>query len=162
VADPAPSTPKGGLEAPEVVRSELPPRLGGKPAAIAALAVIVVVIAGYVLLTADHFFEAVGLFEEPGKGLVVENVRVEWSTDGGTSILKVAGDIRNQVERQRPVPPIRIHLYNGRSELMERTIPAPVTTIDPWQKARFSADIEYPDRETNNVTVTFGPSRPKM
>jgi hypothetical protein len=107
--------------------------------------------------------EAAGIFEmagiggeELGAGLEIKNVKSSREVEGGVDVLIVRGSIANISEEDRMVPMIRVALYDGNGEEIQKVIAPPLKNrLQPGTEIGFSAKVPEPSALARRLEVTF-------
>lgn len=96
-------------------------------------------------------------------GLKIENVHSTTSTDGGTTVLVVTGQISNPTHDVKPVPKIRVGLRNaGQQEIYHWVFAADDSQLAPEGKLPFTTKLPGPPADARDLTVDFvGPGGDK-
>jgi predicted Zn finger-like uncharacterized protein len=91
----------------------------------------------------------------PEEGLGFANVSTQRTAVGGVPMLVVTGEVVNDTNRPRPVPPLRGALLGGADELQSWTFTAGPRRLDPGQRASFETVVRNPARGATDVRLTF-------
>lgn len=99
--------------------------------------------------------------EKPGAGLEFRNAgSPERMVVNETEVLVVRGIIANISDTARPVPQIKLVLFDkDKKSVQEKLFPPPVSALDPAGTASFRLTLERPEPQAVEVNVLFvGPS----
>ena len=101
-------------------------------------------------------YKAIGLAEDLGTGLAIEDVRSERGTEGEIDVLIITGTVANISDMPRDVPLIRVSLYNGDGEEVQflNVTPEPAN-IPPGEKIDFKGTVMDPAATARRMEVTF-------
>jgi hypothetical protein len=108
-------------------------------------------------------YDLVGLGgERLGAGLEIRNVLSERETENNTDVLVVRGTIPNVDQKQRPIPLIRVVLYDaGSNALQDMVMPPLKPELDAGEDIGFRARVVDPSPLARRVEVTFAEAPPQ-
>lgn len=110
-------------------------------------------------------YDLVGLGgERLGAGLEIRNIDFERETENNTDVLVVRGNIANTDKQMRPIPLIRVALYDaGSNPLQDMVMPPSESALQPGKDIEFRARFVDPSPLARRVEVTFAqaPATPK-
>lgn len=128
-------------------------------------ALVILVLAGAVIArneVAQIFPASAAVYQTLGLPVTLrldlqfENVTSERLEERGLSILVVEGEVVNQADAARSVPPIKISLLDGSGrELQHELFEAEDTRLTPGARTSFSARVVNPVEQARNFSVTF-------
>jgi len=101
-------------------------------------------------------YKAIGLGEDLGAGLDIQDVRSERGTEGEIDVLIITGTVANISDVPRDVPLIRVSLYNSEGEEVQflNVTPEPAH-IPPGEKLDFKGTVMDPAATARRMEVTF-------
>lgn len=146
---------------------EREPRRRGALGLIVLAVVLVIVIAGIVLYfyqdqIISHYPGAAKLYDQAharnevvGAGLLFRDYSSERAKEGDTEVLVVRGVIANTTDQSRPIPLLRLALYDGPNQVQEKVIDPPQSTLDGKGTVGFKITLEQPDPHASRFEVTF-------
>jgi predicted Zn finger-like uncharacterized protein len=101
-------------------------------------------------------YRSLGLPVTVRLGLEFEEVTSERLVEGGLSVLVVEGEIVNQSEQTRSVPPIRVTLLDGGGrQLQHEILNSKDLSLDAGGKTTFSGRLVNPPSQARNFSITF-------
>lgn len=105
-----------------------------------------------------ELYRMIGLMPSPvGDGLKVRNVTTKRVVEGGMQTLTVEGEVVNDSDKTRDVPPLRVMLSGARRhDLRHWTFKADESKLLPGEVAKFSTTIQNPPSEATDLAVDFG------
>lgn len=106
---------------------------------------------------AAALYEMAGLGgEEPGAGLEIRSVKFDKEGSGEKEVLVVWGSIANIVDTMRPVPLIKVLLFDAENEEIQSMILKPAkTSLKPGANIGFKARINDPSPMARRIQVMF-------
>lgn len=143
------------------------PKRRGIYGLIALVIVILIVIAGAVAYFAQdkiinsfpaaaHYYDKVGVRNEVvGAGLAFRDVSSERTKQDNAEVLVVRGVIANGNDQERPIPQLRLVLYDGQTQLQEKVIDPPQAKLDAKGTVGFKITLDQPDPHATRFEVTF-------
>jgi len=132
----------------------------GKKIGIAAI-VLVLAISGVLFFGRSFIMDMIG-GSQIGEGLDIQNVKSLRKDNSGLDILIVSGQVANISKEVRPVPMIKVVLYDGNEKEIEKTIIAPLkSSLKAGARIRFSAKITKPSALARRMEVTFTEAKKK-
>lgn len=146
---------------------EREPRRRGALGLIVLAIILILLVAGIVLYffqdqIISHYPAAAKLYDQAhvrnevvGAGLLFRDYSSERAKDGDTEVLVVRGVIANTTDRARPIPLLRLALYDGSTQVQEKVIDPPQTTLDGGGTVGFKITLEQPDPHATRFEVTF-------
>jgi hypothetical protein len=146
---------------------EEPKRRRGIFGLIALVVVILVVIAGVIAYfaqdkiinsfpaTAQYYDKAGVRNEVVGAGLAFRDVSSERTKQDNNEVLVVRGVIANANDQEKPIPPLRLVLYDGQTVVQEKVIDPPQSKLDSKGTVGFKITLEQPDPHATRFEVTF-------
>lgn len=94
--------------------------------------------------------------EQLGAGLEIRNIDFERPTEGNANVLVVSGLIVNTDQQPRPVPLIRVVLYDAASNPLEDMVLSPTeANLQPGKDLEFRARFADPSPLARRMEVTF-------
>jgi hypothetical protein len=144
-----------------------PKRRRGTFGLIALVVVIVIVALGIVAYFAQdkiinsypaaaQYYDKVGARNEVvGAGLAFRDVSSERTKQDNNEVLVVRGVIANSNDQERPIPPLRLVLYDGQNQVQEKVIDPPQAKLDSKGTVGFKITLEQPDPHATRFEVTF-------
>ena len=101
-------------------------------------------------------YKMIGLGENLGAGLTIEDVRSQRAQEGDVDVLVISGNVANISEKPRMVPLLRISLFNGEQEEVQFLNLTPdMAEIPPGEKMSFKGSIMDPAATARKMEVTF-------
>ncbi|TVR98475.1 MAG: DUF3426 domain-containing protein [Rhodospirillales bacterium] len=146
------------------------PRRSAWPIAAAVIAVVLIGSLAGLMIGRDRvtaafpatagFYALIGLEVVAGSGLDIRDVvSTRQETEAG-EVLFVEGVVTNPGEATRPLPLIRIALFDAADdELQAITVSPDRLELLPGESINFAATLETPDPQARRVKVTFAPRR---
>jgi hypothetical protein len=135
---------------------------------VAAMAAILVggIVAGAIVARQDivkqwpdlaPYYEMIGLAaEEVGAGLDIRKVDSQRVLENGKDVLVVTGQVSNITDQPRPVPHLRVSLFNAGNEEVQFIVVAPVTDqVPPGETVNFTARLVEPAATARRLEVGF-------
>ncbi len=144
-----------------------PKRRRGTFGLIALVVVIVVVAAGIIgyfaqdkiinsYPAAAQYYDKLNVRNEVvGAGLAFRDVSSERTKQDNNEVLVVRGVIANANDQERPIPPLRLVLYDGQTQVQEKVIDPPQAKLDSKGTVGFKITLEQPDPHATRFEVTF-------
>lgn len=97
-----------------------------------------------------------------GAGLEIRNVLSERETENNSDVLIVRGTITNIDDKQRPIPLIRVVLYDsGSNALQDMVMPPLKSDLDAGEDIGFRARLVDPSPLARRIEVTFAEAPPQ-
>lgn len=111
---------------------------------------------GMVPMTKD-LYSMLGLGGEAlGAGLDIRSVASERANEGGTEVLAVRGVIANISKVDRPVPNLRVALYDANNRMVQSVNATPAKTqLQPGGEIGFRVPLRDPSPLARRLEVTF-------
>ena len=95
-------------------------------------------------------------FEVTAEGLVFEHVAAEPGYADGEPTLTITAVVRNTTGRSRPVPPVRISLFDqDAEELFAWSVALGLEELEPRGSARFTAMLAQPPADARDLELRF-------
>jgi predicted Zn finger-like uncharacterized protein len=89
-------------------------------------------------------------------GLKIDNTKLSKEMQGNHFVLTIRGAVTNVIDRELPVPQIRIGLVDSaKRELYHWTVTSDAITLKPGQTAHFVAQLSNPPDEAANYRIGF-------
>lgn len=106
---------------------------------------------------AAGLYEMIGLEAEPiGAGLTINKPNSDRVLENGKDVLVVTAQISNVTDQPRPVPHIRVALFNAGNEEVQAIVVAPVAQqVAPGETLNFTARLVEPAATARRLEVTF-------
>lgn len=105
---------------------------------------------------AGEVYSALGLRRDVlGDGLIFRNTSSSRSEQNGVEILVVRGVIANGTDQERPIPFLRLGLYDDTAQLQEKIVTPPVEKLDPNGTVAFRITIEEPNAAAVRFELKF-------
>jgi predicted Zn finger-like uncharacterized protein len=144
-----------------------PRRRGTLPLIIIGAVLLIAVIGavGYYLqdLIINRYPAAAHLYSEldarreiPGAGLAFRDYSSERAGKDNAEVLVVRGVIANTTERELPIPPLHLVLFDGQAVVQEKTIDPPQPKLDGKGTVGFKVTLDQPDPHATRFEVNFG------
>jgi hypothetical protein len=136
----------------------------GLIALVVGIVVVVVVVVGYFLQdkiinqypAAAQYYDKLNVRNEVvGAGLAFRDVSSERTKQDNAEVLVVRGVIANANDQERPIPPLRLVLYDGQTVVQEKVIDPPQAKLDSKGTVGFKITLEQPDPHATRFEVTF-------
>ncbi len=104
-----------------------------------------------------EIYSMLGLAGEPvGAGLDIRSVASERASEGGIEVLLVRGVIANVSAVERPVPDLRVVLFDGNNRPTQSVIAEPAKkTLPPGGEIGFRVPLRDPSPLARRLEVTF-------
>ena len=167
------------MEQPPVPVPDLFASAAGEPArrrrgafALVAVAVVIIlaIIAGLAFVLQDRiinrypalarYYDELGARHTvPGAGLSFRDVSADRPRQDNAEVLVVRGVIVNATDRELPIPPLRLVLYDGPNVVQEKTIEPPQSKLDAKGTAGFKVTLDQPDPHATRFEITFGEAK---
>lgn len=146
-------------------RPSAPPRSSPRVVAWLAAGLVVLVLASAVVgrnevvarfPAAAKIYETLWLPIAARGGLAIEQVTSKQLMEGGVTVLVVEGEIVNQSESARSVPPIRVILLDdGGRQLQGETFSSKDPSLRAGAKTTFTGRLVNPPNQARNFSITF-------
>ncbi len=110
---------------------------------------------------AEDYLTQVGLrHEKPGAGLDLRNAGTpERVVVNDVEVLVVRGIVANVSDRVRPVPALKLTLYDkDRKVVQEKIDQPPASTLEVGGTSSFTIQLQRPDASATEVEVVFAPT----
>jgi len=105
-------------------------------------------------------YKIIGLGENLGAGLAIEDVRSQREQNEGNDTLAVSGKVVNISKKIRKIPEIRISLFNAdKKEINFIKVTPENSEIQPGEKLDFNGTLPVPDATAKKLEVTFTESK---
>ena len=129
-----------------------------KKIGIAAIA-LVLALCGALFFGRSFIMDMIG-GSQIGEGLDIQNVKSLRKDESGVDVLIVNGEVANISKEVRPVPMIKVVLYDGDEKEVEKTIVAPLkSSLKAGAKIRFRVKLSKPSALARRMEVTFSESK---
>jgi predicted Zn finger-like uncharacterized protein len=93
--------------------------------------------------------------EIPGAGLAFRDYSSERTGKDNSEVLVVRGVIANTTDRELPIPPLHLILFDGQTVLQEKTIDAPQAKLEAKGTVGFKVNLDQPDPHATRFEVNF-------
>ncbi|MGA0393669.1 MAG: DUF3426 domain-containing protein, partial [Rhodospirillales bacterium] len=136
--------------------------------AMVAAGLILVLVAVFFLMSKQiaswfpgtaSIYESIGLNQTTlGEGLRIPENKLQLSrtNKGDTEILTVRGVIRNITKEERPIPMIKLSLFNGENKEVQSKVVKPRAPVLAGEKSLgFAIKLENPAATARRIEVTF-------
>lgn len=131
-----------------------------KKIGIAAI-VIILALCGALFFGRSFIMDMIG-DSQIGEGLDIQNVKSLRKDESGVDVLTVNGEVANISKKVRPVPMIKVVLYDVNDKEIAKTIIAPLkSSLKAGAKIRFRAKLSKPSAQARRMEVTFENSKKK-
>ncbi len=105
---------------------------------------------------AAHFYDKLGARNEiPGAGLAFRDIGVERTGKDNAEVLVVRGVIANTTDRELPIPPMHLVLFDGQNPVQDKSIDPPQPKLDGKGTVGFKVTLDQPDPHATRFEVNF-------